>query len=93
MGPRQEGISDWLVAGEDGKQNERIEEVNVYKYLGVQVGRSRLTTYHEETGTRTIRWREGVLKTVAKETPHMVWAADIIWRQELRPALVYGVSV
>jgi hypothetical protein len=87
---RAQGIRVKLVR--EGKV-EVIEEVNVYKYLGVRVGNNRLFGYQMDDATRDIKWKIASLKAKAGDLSDTVAGTDILWKRAMRPALLYGAEI
>ena len=87
---RAEGLRVTLRKG--GKE-EVMEDVNVYKYLGVKLGNNRLFGYHMDEVVRDIKWKIASLKAKAGDLSDIVAGTDILWKRAMRPALLYGAEV
>ena len=88
FGQKQRRIDDWMLGG------GRIEQVNSYKYLGVDVKgnlkwadmKKRLVNKTRRTMTKA--WAMGV------QSGHLsVKAADAIWKVIVRPTAEYGAEI
>ena len=70
-----------------------IEESNSYKYLGIELSNRRLLLSHRKKMSFKMPRLVGLMKHKALNTPSRKVAADNIWRQMVRPILLYGAEV
>jgi hypothetical protein len=91
-GPGTAQEKTWMVM-ESGIAKAMIEETNVYKYLGIRLSRHRLYQQHIKHLKTGIPRRIGLMKHQASGVPDSSWAGYILWRQSIRPALLYGAEV
>ncbi len=93
MGPGSSTIIQWDILEIDGRLLGTIEETNIYKYLGVKLGRSSLISHHMRgTLTNTLR-KVGLIKAMARSAPDRRRVADVLWRQWAKPAILYATEV
>ena len=69
-----------------------ISEANSYKYIGIELSNKRLLQSHGKK-TQKMPRLIGLLKHKALRTPSKKIAAYNIWRQMVRPLLIYGAEV
>ena len=77
----------------DGKEEGSIEESNFYDYLGIRLGRSRTFQQHMKEKLKQIPRKLGLLKVKARNSHSRTRAADALWRQAVKPALLYGAEL
>ena len=70
-----------------------MEEVNVYKYLGVKLGNNRIFGYQMDEVVKNLKWKIASLKAKAGDLPDVVAGSDIVWNRAMRPALLYGAEI
>ena len=87
---RAEGVK--IKITRDGKEEE-MEEVNVYKYLGVKLGNNRIFGYQMDEVVKNFKWKIASLKAKAGDLPDVVAGSDIVWNRAMRPALLYGAEI
>ena len=68
-------------------------EANSYKYLGIELSNRRLLQSHGKKALKKMPRLIGLLKHKALRTPSKKIAAYNIWRQMVRPLLIYGAEV
>ena len=87
---RAEGVK--IKITRDGKEEE-MEEVNVYKYLGVKLGNNRIFGYQMDEVVKNLKWKIASLKAKVGDLPDVVAGSDIVWNRAMRPALLYGAEI
>ena len=69
MGKNCNEEKTWILTNNQGKEIGRIEETNVYEYLGIKLGRSRTFQQHMANKLKQIPRKVGLLKVKARNTP------------------------
>ena len=87
---RAEGVK--IKITRDGKEEE-MEEVNVYKYLGVKLGNNRIFGYQMDEVVKNLKWKIASLKAKAGDLPDVVAGSDIVWNRAMRAALLFGAEI
>ena len=83
----------WTLTDGQGTELGRIEETNFYDYLGVRLGRSRTFQQYRTQKQKQIPRKLGLLKVKSRNTPSRTRAANAMWRQAVKPALLYGAEL
>ena len=80
---RAEGVK--IKITRDGKEEE-MEEVNVYKYLGIKLGNNIIFGYQMDEVVKNLKWKIASLKAKAGDLPDVVAGSDIVWNvgEEIR---------
>jgi hypothetical protein len=83
----------WEMLDTDGKVKGVIQECNIFKYLGVRLGKNRRFVYQMQHLKRSIRRKVGMTKLRAREAIDPQWAAEVIWENIMKPGLLYGAEI
>ena len=83
----------WTILKEDGTEEGTISETNLYKYLGIKLGRSRTFLQHRNHMERQLPRLKALLKVKSRNTPSRTRAASAQWKQAVLPKILYGAEI
>jgi exonuclease III len=71
----------------------KIDETDVYKYLGAWVGNVRTWTHHMSKKKLEASWRVAKLKAVANDCCEPSWICNAGWKSGVKPSVLYAAEV
>ena len=75
---------DWKVMRGRGKPPQTIKGINVYTYLGMQMGRSTGVKLHYKESIRTTTRQVNILKVKASQSFDRFLTGRVIWNQAIK---------
>ena len=88
---KQEDIQLKIIDGVTGAI-DIIESSNVYKYLGVKIGRNRIFNLHWKEKLHDLKRKIGYLKAKASSSSNRIWAASILRTYGIILSILYGTK-
>jgi hypothetical protein len=92
VGPGTKEEREWFIV-ENATVTGQIKETNVYKYLGIKLGRGRIYQYHTKGLLTGVNRKIGMMKHQAYGTSDPSWAGRVLWSRAVRPGILYGAEV
>jgi hypothetical protein len=83
----------WAVLDAKKKVIGEIEETEIYKYLGLRISRKNTRAQLAAEKVQGLNRRVGMLKGMALGATDVAWAGDVLWRQAVKPGLLYGAEI
>ena len=93
VGPGSNVERVWGVRGLGEEAMHTVEETKAYRYLGILFGSARRFLQHRKKKLEMLPRAIGLLKDKARDTPVRKRATDLMWRQQVREALLAGADV
>ena len=93
VGPGSNVERVWGVRGLVEEAMHTVEETKAYRYLGILFGSARRFLQHRKKKLEMLPRAIGLLKDKTRDTPVRKRATDLMWRQQVREALLAGADV
>ena len=93
MGPGTGIEKEWTLETVGDQTVCKIQETNVYKYLGVRLGRSETFKQQQNQNILSLPRKMRLVKAFTRNAPDRLWAGEILWRKWAKPALLYAAEV
>ena len=93
MGGIEKTRQSWTVRDRNDNILGEIQQTEIYRYLGMNLDNNGNAVKILQEAKVGLARKIALTQLTAKHTPDSIWTTDALWRQSMRPAILYATEV